>query len=311
MPSAFIRATAVPTGLAAIGAVCACTGPGDGDTSVSAASTAGVQCSYSHSAYNASPSVQATSTSIWQCTASERRLSANGIPDHDAGTFPNAGNPHAIAAQAVSATMTLTPSLASSTGSPVVVAGYALNGVKLDPATAGTCVVSGISVSCSAIGGAGPWHIEALGQSRFNYGIDANHAHVQPGGAYHYHGVPEGFVAQLGKGQAMTLVGFAVDGFPVYARYGYTNADDAHSAVKVLASSYRLKTNPDAGRPAITDYPMGSFTQDYVYASGAGDLDECNGRTGVTPEFPRGIYHYVITNAYPFIQRCIKGTPAN
>jgi hypothetical protein len=52
---------------------------------------------------------------------------------------------------------------------------------------------------------------------------------------------------------------------------------------------------------------MGSFTQDYQYALGADGLDECNGRTGVTPEFPQGIYHYYATDTYPYFQRCVKG----
>ena len=48
----------------------------------------------------------------------------------------------------------------------------------------------------------------------------------------------------------MTLVGWAPDGFPIYARNGYTVASDANSGLKALASSYRLKTTPDANRPA-------------------------------------------------------------
>ena len=53
---------------------------------------------------------------------------------------------------------------------------------------------------------------------------------------------------------------------------------------------------------------MGTFTQDYEYVAGSGsDLDECNGRNGVTPEFPEGIYHYYATNSFPFLQRCVKG----
>ena len=52
---------------------------------------------------------------------------------------------------------------------------------------------------------------------------------------------------------------------------------------------------------------MGSFRQDWEYIAGSGDLDECNGRTGVTPEFPAGIYYYAITDTYPFIHRCVKG----
>jgi hypothetical protein len=53
---------------------------------------------------------------------------------------------------------------------------------------------------------------------------------------------------------------------------------------------------------------MGTFTQDYEYAVGSGsNLDECNGRMGVTPEFPEGIYHYYATDNFPFLQRCVKG----
>ena len=53
---------------------------------------------------------------------------------------------------------------------------------------------------------------------------------------------------------------------------------------------------------------MGTFLQDYEYVAGSGDLDECNGRTGVTPEFPKGIYHYVVTDTWPYVHRCVKGT---
>jgi hypothetical protein len=72
-----------------------------------------------------------------------------------------------------------------------------------------------------------------------------------------------------------------------------------------MVSSYTLKTTPDANRPAT--YAMGSFTQDYQYVLGADGLDECNGRFGVTPEFPNGIYHYYATDTYPYFQRCVKG----
>jgi hypothetical protein len=53
---------------------------------------------------------------------------------------------------------------------------------------------------------------------------------------------------------------------------------------------------------------MGTFLQDYEYVAGSGDLDECNGRTGVTPEFPKGIYHYMVTDTWPYVHRCVKGT---
>ena len=35
----------------------------------------------------------------------------------------------------------------------------------------------------------------------------------------------------------------------------------------------------------------------------------CNGRSGVTAEYPGGTYHYVITASYPFVPRCFAGTP--
>jgi hypothetical protein len=43
--------------------------------------------------------------------------------------------------------------------------------------------------------------------------------------------------------------------------------------------------------------------------AGSGDLDECNGRTGPTPEFPGGTYHYVLTDDFPFVPRLWRGTP--
>jgi hypothetical protein len=159
------------------------------------------------------------------------------------------------------------------------------------------------------LGNTGTWTIEALGQNSFDFGLDTNNAHVQPNGAYHYHGIPTGILNNDGAtGQKMLLVGWAADGFPIYARWGYSVATDATSAIKVIKGSYELKSTPDSGRPSTSVIPMGAFTQDYEYVAGSGDLDACNGRTGVTPEFPNGIYHYYITDTYPFIQRCAYGT---
>lgn len=77
-----------------------------------------------------------------------------------------------------------------------------------------------------------------------------NHAHVQPTGAYHYHGIPELLIDFLGDTQGITLVGWAADGFPVYARYGFKNTNDASSGVVALQPSYRLKSTPDTGSPS-------------------------------------------------------------
>jgi hypothetical protein len=306
--SAATLATLTLVGLSACG--------GGGDTSTSATttptstsgSTAGVLCSYSTSAFNSSASVNATATASWSCNTTQRMLTANGLPDHAVGTFPNADNPNTISAQVVSASMTLTPTattVATQLGGPRGPIAFVLNGIKIDAGTGGTCNDSG--ATCSQGGNVGNWNMEALGQSSFKFGTDSNNAHVQPDGAYHYHGMPEGFVTGQGKGTAMTLIGWAADGFPIYARYGYTTATDATSAIKVLKGSYQLKSTPDANRPATSLYAMGTFTQDYQYVADSGDLDECNGRTGVTPEFPSGTYHYMATDTYPYLQRCVKG----
>lgn len=271
-------------------------------------STAGVLCGYAQEEFNSTPSVKATSKARWSCEGSRRKLTANGIPDHPTGVFPNPNNPGTISEQRIQVSMPLFPEVTPAItrkGGPRVMTGYVLNGIKIDPGTAGTCNDAG--THCPMGPSFGRWNIEAMGQSSFNFGTDSNHAHVQPGGTYHYHGIPEEFVAKLNKGMAMTLIGWAADGFPVYARYGYSVAADASSALQVMRGSYRLKATPDANRPPTSLYPMGTFEQDREYVAGLGDLDECNGRMGVTPEFPQGIYHYYATDSYPYLQRCMKG----
>ena len=270
----------------------------DIDIDSDSSSTAGVACGISGSEFNSSASVSLVATYNWDCSSGMRVLSANGVPNHPVGTFPGPGNPNRIAAVPTAATYVLSPTKATSP-TTVITSGYGINGVKMEPATAGTCGDTG-GTSCNLAGGGGAWNIEALGQSVFNFGVDSNNAHVQPNGAYHYHGMPEGLISKLGgNASSTTLVGWAPDGFPIYARDGNAR------------SSYRLKSAPNANRPATNAYPMGSFSQDYEYVAGLGDLDECNGRSGVTPEFPAGIYHYVITSTYPYISRCVKGTPAS
>jgi YHYH protein len=295
------------TGCAALVACGGGSAPSDGTTASASTSTAGVLCDYSSSVFNSSPSVNATATATWSCSSTLRSLTTNGLPDHAVGTFPNVNNPNTIAARTTSVSGTLTPTATSAItaqNGPGVPMGYVLNGIKIDPSTAGTCNDAG--TSCDPGRTVGTWKLEGMGGA-FNFGTDANNAHVQPSGEYHYHGIPEGFVTKLNKGQAMTLIGWAADGFPIYARYGYSVATDASSAIKVVSPSYRLKAAPDANRPATTTYAMGTFTQDYEYVAGSGDLDECNGRTGVTPEFPNGIYHYYATGTFPYLQRCVKG----
>jgi hypothetical protein len=74
-----------------------------------ASSTAGVKCDYMDITFNDSVSVQADSESAWTCSEATRELTANGIPDHAVGTFPNEANPNTIAAQDLSISYSLDP----------------------------------------------------------------------------------------------------------------------------------------------------------------------------------------------------------
>ncbi|MEM9617996.1 MAG: YHYH protein [Pseudomonadota bacterium] len=274
-------------------------------------STLDIACDITYKDYNHSAGLN--SRYRWTCAGGERELSGNGVPDHSVGQFPNRSNPNTIKEQTISASAPLAPELSSSItrvgpGGAYV---YALNSVKFDPATAGACPTDAIEASdCNLARGYGPWRIEALGQDVFDFGEDMNKAHVQPTGEYHYHGVPEGILVNAGISETnrkMLLVGWAGDGFPVYARYCYVDAMDPTSGVKVCKGSYTLDETPDNGRPSTEWVPLGAFTSDWNYTNGSGDLDVCNGRIGATPEFPDGIYYYMATDSYPYFSRCIKG----
>ena len=287
-------------------------------------STDNVLTNINSETFNNDESVNAISRYSWTSNGSQRILSENGIPNNEVGTFPNNNNPNTIREINVNKRFTLCPEIISESGlelvGPALAIAYAINSVKFDPGTAGRCNDLG---ECSLAQGQGNWNIEALGHDTFNFGDDMNHAHVQPNGEYHYHGMPELLIEFLGDNQNMTLVGWASDGFPVYARFGYSNTNDSNSTIKSLIPSYRLKSQPDSNRPMVltslaggpgqgntspnTPIAMGAFTQDYEYVEGLGDLDQCNGRFGVTPEFPSGIYYYVVTDDFPFFTRCLKG----
>lgn len=198
---------------------------------------------------------------------------------------------------------------------------YMNNSVKVEAGTAETYTSSGITYL-------------AVGKNLYqDVGLDPSNSHNQPTmstgstkfyGYYHLHGMPEGHIARLGKGNStMTLVGFAVDGFPIYARYGYTNPTSATSGLSVMKSNYRVRTLAElaaagySGRPSATIAPYGTFEQDWIFdatssASKGGNLDACNGRFGITPESgTEAVYHYFITDSYPFVPRCVFGSAAS
>ena len=229
-----------------------------------------------------------------------RYITSNGIPNHATGQFPNANNPNRISEQNHSWKVPLNPKQAPNlTPLKLFPFGVGTNGIPFDP---------GAAEFWNRDFNSG-WQYEPMSGTP-NLGLDQNLAHVQPGGAYHYHGLPP-FAMPKGEGMnQMVLAGWAADGFPIYIQYGHTDADDLLSPLKYMRPSYRLKKGT---RPGGTEGPggrySGIFVQDYEYVEGAGDLDECNGRFGKTPEFPQGTYHYFLTEQFPFIPRYFRGTP--
>lgn len=252
----------------------------------------------------AAPPVGAVTRSVQITTDGEYRyVTSNGLPDHPTGQFPGRGNPNAISAQDYKFRMPLHPKPAQQGASTELrrgVFGVALNGVVFDPGTAE------FWKDDPSLG----WRMEAIGGPR-NLGLDSSNAHVQPNGAYHYHGIPIALAKALSAGKLAkgpVLLGYAADGYPIYGPTGYSEANDAKSAVKELKPSYKLKegSRPADGPPGKYD---GAYTRDWEYVAGSGDLDEHNGRSGVTPEYPEGTYYYVLTDSFPFVPRSFHGTP--
>ena len=225
-----------------------------------------------------------------------RVIDSNGIPNHPTGQFPNAENPNTISEQSYKFRMPKEPAAAQSTTHMFMAPfGVAVNGIPFDP---------GANEFWNRDRNSG-WQYEPM--FHHSLGLDQSNAHVQPNGAYHYHGIPTGLLDRLAQSPKPVLIGYAADGFPMYAPFGYRDANNNRSSMTKLRSSYRLKEGTRPSGPG--GRYDGSFVQDYEYVPKLGDLDQCNGRFGVTSEYPKGIYHYVVTDAFPFIPREWKGTP--
>jgi len=142
--------------------------------------------------------------------------------------------------------------------------------------------------------------------------------HPDQSGQYHHHVSPTCLYDQTDSMHHSPLIGYAFDGYPVYGAYAYSNTNGT-GAIKRMASSFQLRnitdrttlpngTTASSAGPAIgTQYPLGSYIQDYVFVQGSGDLDSNNGRFCITPEYPQGTYAYFVTidaslkPVYPYI----------
>ncbi len=230
--------------------------------------------------------VAGTMMEVQVLTNGTRTIVANGIPDHKTATYRNRIQPQRYVFK-----LPMKP-IAKETPTPYNVPqpfGITLQGVMIDPFAAEWYQRDRRS----------GWQYHAL---QYLHDFDDNNAHVQPTGKYHYHGVPEALITTKEK---PVLIGFAGDGFPIYGPYGYKNPTDSESAVIELNSSWVLREGERPGGPG--GRYDGTFVEDYEFVEGKGDLDECNGRFGVTPEFPEGTYYYVLTRQWPYVGRAFRG----
>lgn len=231
-----------------------------------------------------------------------RYVKSNGIPDHTPGAFPNRNNPNAISGQEYQYRVPLNPEAAEElTALERQPIGIAVNGVPFDPGTAENYK------NDPSTG----WRLEAF-NSVFNLGLDSSNAHVQPTGAYHYHGIPNDLLKNLKASEnlEMILLGYAADGFPIYNAVAHADPEDAGSELIELEPGYALL---EGERPVDDNTPPGvyngDYTRDWEFDQGHGDLDEANGTFGVTPEYPEGTYYYTLTEAFPYMPRFFRGTP--
>ena len=155
--------------------------------------------------------------------------------------------------------------------------------------------------------------------NHFSLRFDSCYGHPDGSGTYHHHVNPNCMYTPSSSSHS-PIIGWAYDGYPIYGPYGYSSANSSSSSIKLIATSYHLRsitartslangtvlTSYYYGPTINSTYPLGSYLEDYEYTSGYGDLDAYNGRWCVTPEYPSGTYAYFIpvdsslTPQYPY-----------
>jgi len=72
--------------------------------------------------------------------------------------------------------------------------------------------------------------------------FDSCKGHADQSGTYHNHIDPSCMYTKSSSTHS-PIIGFAFDGFPIYGPYGYTDPNDATSAIKRITTSYSLRTD--------------------------------------------------------------------
>jgi YHYH protein/Secretion system C-terminal sorting domain len=221
-------------------------------------------------------------------------ISTQSIPSYNIG--PWASNPNTPSAQNKIFRFKQTPTNnATHTTTPLGNIGVWSNGVGVFNAKDGM-----------SYNNAGVWNRNAYYYEGISF--DACLGHPAPNGGYHNHVNPSCLYDATNTTVHSPIIGFAFDGYPIYGAYGYASPNGT-GGIKRMVSSYALSPNTTrVNGPAVNaTYPNGCFCEDYVFNAGSGDLDQYNGRTCVTPEYPLSTYAYFVTidasgiPQYPFV----------
>jgi hypothetical protein len=265
-------------------------------------------------------------------------VATNGIPTYPTGPFLD-GNRNQAGSQNAIYKIPLNPTKNTGTQTATGLGniGILINGVSIFNYSDDVSWNNAQSKFCGGpIGCTGDkvWNRDAIVYEKA--GFDCSKGH--PAGTnYHHHQNPSAFkldktvistICNLYDADALyaidstkhsPLIGYALDGFPIYGAYAYKNTDGTGGIVR-MKSSYQLRnittrntysngTTVTAGPPVSSTYPLGSFQEDYEYVANSNTdyLDASNGRVCKTPEYPNGIYCYFMTvdanwnSAYPYI----------
>lgn len=211
------------------------------------------------------------------CEGDELVVRTNGLPHY---TFQQV-TPNGLSAQDYTYRVPLEPQTASQkTDLPLLgVAAFAINGAPIY----------------------GPNEAERpdpYGDPVYNGILDWCQGHTAQRGDYHYHALlVECFYPDLPADAPDPVIGFALDGFPIYGPLGCVDAECSEQVY--FESSWRRIGDPST-------YAWDNHTCDSpdCETGSPTTLDRCNGHIG-----PDGSYHYHATDGFPYVLGCYQGEP--
>lgn len=208
---------------------------------------------------------------VVECTDAELVVTSNGMPSYAFESM----TPNGLKEQTWAWKVPLKPTLAANTTSIVDVLGtlgFTTTGLPIYGPTEGPQPAT-----------------EAFGDPIYNGILDTCGGHTGFNADYHLHALYDDVYCNI---TSSFIIGYALDGFPIYNSVGCLDVDCTETAQFV--SGYDMSGDP-------TSYSWKAYT--YNSTGKTNVLDECNGRIG-----PDGTYRYHATDAFPYIIGCFAGT---